>query len=371
MRADQVIDQQDIVLSGLGTLEDLPLEYREGLTGQNLVPLWPSLRNVLPYGAPVRNTVPTLWTYQEIRPRLLRAGELTPIEKAERRVLVLANPGLELDTMRATPTIYVGMQLILPGETAPNHRHTPSAIRFVVEGQGAYTLINGEKCPMEKGDLILTPSGLWHEHGHDGQGPVVWLDALDLPLVYGLEASYAIEGPKHESRIEPDASQTHYRRGGLIPYRSLDQEPNGYPLLRYPWAEVRDALQALSGATAAGDPVQLAYVNPETGRECLPTLGFSAVMLRPGEILGLTRRSASSVFHVVEGGGKAVVDDAEMAWEESDTFAAPTHARIALENASSSAPAFLFVVDDAPVQRKLGFYEVFDDEQEALITSPQ
>lgn len=348
-------------MSKLGTLEDLPLEYRQGLTERNLVPLWPSLRNVLPYGQPVRRTEPVLWHYPEIRPRLLRAGDLTPIEKAERRVLVLANPGLELETMRATPTIYVGMQLILPGETAPNHRHTPSAIRFVVEGQGAYTLINGEKCPMQKGDLILTPSGLWHEHGHDGEGPVVWLDALDLPLVYGLEASYAIEGPKHDSRIEPDASQTHYRRGGLIPYASLDDRTNGYPLLRYPWSEVRAALEALAGATATGQPVQLAYVNPESGRECLPTLGFSAVMLRPGETLQLARRSASSVFHVVEGEGHVVVDDLAVNWEEADTFAAPTHARIELKNASTRNPAFLFVVDDAPIQRKLGFYEVFGD----------
>lgn len=349
-------------MSGLGTLEDLPLEYRDELTARNLVPLWPSLRNVLPYGRPVRNTRPIVWSYGEIRPRLLRAGELTPIEKAERRVLVLANPGLELETMRATPTIYVGMQLILPGETAPNHRHTPSAIRFVVEGEGAFTLINGEKCPMHKGDLILTPSGLWHEHGHDGEGPVVWMDALDLPLIYGLEASYAIEGPRHESRIEPDASQTRYRRGGLIPYASLDCRPAGYPLLRYPWSEVRAALASLSAATAMGEPVQLAYVNPESGVECLPTLGFSAIMLRPGEVLRLPRRSASSVFHVVEGCGRAVIDDVDMICKEADTFAAPTHARIELENLRSADALYLFVVDDAPLQRKLGFYEVFSDD---------
>lgn len=351
-------------MSDLGTLAELPLDYRNELSARNLVPLWPSLRNVLPYGGPVRNTRPVLWNYSEIRPRLLRAGELTPIEKAERRVLVLANPGLELETMRATPTIYVGMQLILPGETAPNHRHTPSAIRFVVEGQGAYTLIGGEKCPMEKGDLILTPSGLWHEHGHDGQGPVVWLDALDLPLIYGLEASYAVEGPKHDARDEPDASQTRYRRGGLIPYASLDAGAGRYPLLRFPWTEVRDSLLALSAATPADEAVQLAYVNPESGRECLPTLGFSAIMLRPGEVLRPKRRSASSVVHVVAGEGRCVVDEVAVSWQEADTFAVPTHAVVELENESSRDPAYLFVVDDAPIQRKLGFYEVFTDDRQ-------
>lgn len=350
-------------MTALGTLDDLPGDYLEELTVRNLLPLWPSLRNVLPYARPVHHTRPTLWTYREIRPRLIRAGELTPMEKAERRVLVLANPGLDLNSMRATPTIYVGMQLILPGETAPNHRHTPSAVRFVVEGEGAFTLVNGEKCPMEKGDLILTPSGLWHEHGHEGVGPVIWLDALDLPLVYGMEASYAIEGPKHATEAEPDASQTRYRRGGLIPYAALDRASARYPLLRYPWGEVRDALQALAAETPSGSPVQLAYINPETGAECLPTLGFSAMMLRPGERLAPPRRSASSVVHVVSGTGSAAVDGTNMQWQGSDTFAVPTHARVDLANASDSEPAFLFVVDDAPLQRKLGFYETFNESE--------
>jgi gentisate 1,2-dioxygenase len=348
-------------VSELGTLEDLPAAYRTELTDCNLVPLWPGLRDVLPYGRPARNTEPTLWTYADIRPRLLRAGELTPIEKAERRVLVLANPGLGLDTLRATPTIYVGMQLILPGETAPNHRHTPSAVRFVVEGSGAFTLVNGEQCPMEKGDLILTPSGLWHEHGHQGSGPVVWLDALDLPLIYAIEASYAIEGPKHERKVESDASQTRYRRSGLIPYESLDDRSSAYPLLRYPWPEVQAALIALATDTGAGEPVQLAYVNPETGKECLPTLGFSALMLRPGEVLQPRRRSASAVFHVVEGEGQARVDDVDMMWREADSFAAPTHAAVRLINSSPKESAFIFMVDDAPLQRRLGIYEVFGE----------
>ena len=95
--------------------------------------------------------------------------------------------------MQATPSIYMGMQLILPGETAPNHRHTPNAVRIIVEGEGAYTTVNGEPCKMERGDLILTPSGMWHEHHHEGKDPIVWLDILDLPLIYSLEGSWAIE----------------------------------------------------------------------------------------------------------------------------------------------------------------------------------
>ncbi|MDR3468431.1 MAG: cupin domain-containing protein [Xanthobacteraceae bacterium] len=343
----------------LGTLEELPLDYRNGLTANNLVPLWPNLRAALPYDIPSRRTRPMVWHYADIRPRLLQAGELTPIEKAERRVLVLANPGLGLENMQATPSIYIGMQLILPRETAPNHRHSPSAVRFVVEGEGGFTVVEGEKLPMEKGDLILTPSGLWHEHGHAGAGPVVWLDALDLPVVYSLEASYCLDGKPQTVRNQPDASQTRYRRAGLLPYTALSRPRNAYPLRRFPWKETRAALLDLAGVTDANEIVQLAYVNPETGLECLPILGFSAIMLRPGETIRPSRRSASAVLHVVEGEGEAQIDGVALTWGGQDTMAVPTHARVEIANRSTTRPAYLFQVDDAPMQRKLGFYEEF------------
>ena len=183
-------------MNDLGRLEDLPADYVEALRRLNLVPLWPSLRAVLPPGKPRPNTRPAFWAYETLRPLLLKAGELTPIEKAERRVLVLANPGHGLERMQASAAMYLGMQLLLPGERAPAHRHTPNAVRMVVEGEGAWTTVDGQKCPMRRGDLILTPTGLWHEHGHDGNEPVVWLDVLDLPLVHYLEASYHVQGER-------------------------------------------------------------------------------------------------------------------------------------------------------------------------------
>lgn len=344
----------------LGTVADLPTEYYNGLVSRNLLPLWPSLRAVLPFGKPARKTQPVLWKYADIRPNLLRAGELAPIEKAERRVLVLCNPGLGLENMQATPSIYIGLQLILPGEIAPNHRHTPMAVRFVVEGKGGYTVVQGEKLPMERGDLILTPPNLWHQHGHEGSEPVIWLDALDLPLVYGLEASYAIEAELQTIADPVNSSTTRFRQGGIVPYASLAPRRRDYPLLRFPWREVRATLAGMAGVTPKGQPVHVAYVNPETGQECMATLGFSALMLRPGEELRLPRRSASAVLHGVEGGGMATIDGVAMAFGENDTLAAPTHAEIVLRNASAKEPACLFIVDDAPLQRKLGFYEVFD-----------
>lgn len=346
----------------LGTLEELPADYVEELSALSVTPLWPNLRALLPYdGLPERKTRPHLWSYGQVRPYLMRAGELAPIEKAERRVLVLSNPGLGLEKLMATPSIYIGLQLILPGETAPCHRHTPSAIRFVIEGEGGYTTVEGEKCVMNKGDLILTPSGMWHDHGNAGAGPVVWLDALDLIVVYGLEASYAVEGPIQEPNNMADASQTRYRRAGLVPYPSLGAPRPAYPLVRYPWNEVRAALADLATGQARGEAVRLAYVNPETGAECLPTLGFSAQMLRPGEETRPPRRSASSAVHVIEGEGQSEIDGETLTWGESDTLAVPTHARVVHRNGSPDKAAYLFHVDDAPLQRKIGIYEEFPD----------
>jgi gentisate 1,2-dioxygenase len=343
----------------LGTLDELPKSYLDELSGLDLVPLWPFLRGFLPYDTPERKTKPAHWSYELIRPLLMQAGDLTPIEKAERRVLVLCNPGRNPEDALVTPTIYVGLQLILPGETAPNHKHTPSAVRLVIEGSGGFTTVNGEKLPMEPGDLILTPPGLWHEHGHDGDGPIIWMDALDLPLIYNIEASYCTEGEPQKASPDPDGSQTRYRRAGVLPYKSLNQRNYGFPLLRFPWREVREALKDLSIVTPRGDAVQLAYVNPETGQECMPTLGFSALMLRPGEELILPKRSPSGVLKVLEGQGQADIDGATFDWDQHDIMAVPTHSLITLANRSSKEPAFLFMVDDAPLHRKLGFYEEF------------
>jgi gentisate 1,2-dioxygenase len=250
-------------MSELGRLEDLPADYREALTQRNLVPLWPSLRAVMPAHAPRPRTRAIHWPYREVKPLLLRAGDLTPIEKAERRVLVLANPGHGLEKMQASSAIYLGMQLLLPGEWAPSHRHTPNAVRMIVEGEGAYTTVDGEKCTMVRGDLILTPTGLWHEHGHDGNAPVVWLDVLDLPLVYYLEASYHEEGERQA--VRPVQSERGYARGGLLPVAMFERRRSAYPMLRYAWSDARAALESLAGELPAAEPVRLAYVNPESG----------------------------------------------------------------------------------------------------------
>lgn len=328
----------DLDAPTLGRLEDLPSEYLEELERRNLTPLWPSLRALLPPGAPRPVARPALWRYADVRPLLIEAGRLTPIEKAERRVLVLANPGHGGDGLHCTSTIYVGLQLILPGEVAPPHRHTPSAARVVIEGEGGYTSVEGERLPMSPGDLILTPALHVHAHGHEGVAPMVWMDALDLPLIVALEASYVIEGA-----------------------RKAAQPPVGPSQMRFAWKEARGDLEAIA-ARDRDAPARLDYRDPVSGDAPLPTLGFSAWLLRPGESVDASRESVSAVFHIVEG---AV--DAEVAGESfvdlgnGDVLAAPNHAKVRLANRSARDPAWLMRVDDAPLHRKLGIYEVLDD----------
>jgi gentisate 1,2-dioxygenase len=339
----------------LGKLEDLPQQYRDDLKALNLVPLWPSLRGVLPPKVPTRQTQPTHWPYKTLKPLLLKAGELTPIEKAERRVLVLANPGHGLEKMQASAAMYLGMQLLMPGEWAPSHRHTPNAVRMIVEGEGAYTTVDGEKCPMSRGDLILTPTGLWHEHGHDGTDPVIWLDVLDLPLVYYMEASYHINGDRQS--VLPGQGDKQYARGGVVPTHVFERSKKAYPMLRYAWKDAKAALEAMAEDNPALDAVQVTYVNPETGGDAENILGFYAMMLRPGQTLRLPARSPAQVFHVIEGSIEAKIVDSTFTLVEADTCCSPGYEAVTLKNLQSKLPSFVFIADESPLHRKLGVYE--------------
>lgn len=338
----------------LATLDDLPRAYVDELTQKNLVPLWPSLRDVLPPHKPRPQTQVISWKYKDIRPLLMRAGELTPIEKAERRVLVLSNPGHGLENMRASSVMYLGMQLLLPGEWAPSHRHTPNAVRLIVEGNGAYTSVNGEKCKMERGDLILTPTGMWHEHSHEGESEVVWLDILDLPLVYYAEASFVEEGKKEKSSNE---SKPHVYGPGIVATENFTRNDNNlvkYPVLRYPWEDAKKALETIAEDSSV-EMVQVTYVNPETGDDAQKIIGFSAIMLRPNQVLNLRQRSCAMVFHVIEGDVNISIDAAKHNLTVSDTLCTPCFTNVTLTN-KLDTPSFVFVADESPFQRKLGIY---------------
>jgi gentisate 1,2-dioxygenase len=350
----------------LGRLEDLPADYVAALRERNLVPLWPSLRGVLPPKVPTRQTQPTHWAYADIKPLLLQSGDLTPIEKAERRVLVLANPGHTLEKMQASSAMYLGMQLLLPDEWAPSHRHTPNAVRMVVEGEGAWTTVEGEKCPMSRGDLILTPTGLWHEHGHDGTEPVIWLDVLDLPLAYYLEVSYHLNGSRQET--QPGQGDRAYASAGVVPTKVFGRSGRRYPMLRYPWTDAKAALLSMAGDQPDQACVQVTYVNPESGEDAENILGYYALMLRPGQTLRLPARSPAVVYHAIEGAARVATDAQGFDLIPADTCCIPGYTATTLTNASATEPAFLFIADESPLHRKLGVYEVREDGEPAMPT---
>jgi gentisate 1,2-dioxygenase len=225
--------------------------------------------------------------------------------------------------------------------------------RILSEGEGAYTVVDGEKLPMVAGDLILTPGGAWHDHGHGGSEPVVWLDALDLPLYVYLEGSYAVEAPIQTPR---NPSEVEYLSAGLAPARRRDAAfPKTYPMMRYPWHRTAAALRRMAEFNDA-KIAELDYVNPENGESCLKTMGFTAMMLRPDQTHRPPGRSCSSVFHVIGGRGTSTINGQKYQWGLKDTFSAPVFAEIE-HHAADDEPAFLIRIHDAPIQERLGYYE--------------
>lgn len=330
--------------------------FLTGLSQFHVGPLWKVLGQQLT-PEPASHARPHLWRWQDIRPQLLRAGELVSAAEAERRVLMLLNPGLE-GQVATTHTLYGGIQLILPGEVARTHRHTPNALRFIMEGRGAYTVVDGEKIPMAPGDFVLTPNWTWHDHGSEGTEPVMWLDGLDIPLVRLLEGIF-FEPYAEESQplTKPtDASTAGYGTGGLLPTWQRSTSVHS-PLLKYAWREAREALMSLGPHAASPfDGLMLEYVNPVTGGPALPTMASFLQRLTPGQRTEPHRHSSSAVYLAVEGQGRTVIDGKAYEWTPGDVFAVPTWCWHAHENLSTSEDAILFSFTDAPVMRALNLY---------------
>jgi gentisate 1,2-dioxygenase len=326
-----------------------------------LKPLWLVLSEAMT-AEPKTSIVPHIWRWSDVRPRILEAGRRISAQEAERRVLMYLNPGLEGEA-GATQTLFTGIQLIMPGEIAPTHRHTPSALRVVVEGSAAYTTVSGEKTLMQAGDFVTTPNWAWHDHGNETDQPMMWLDGLDMPFILALNAMFYEEySSSTGADIQPvvkelDDSQRRYNRG-LRPTHDAFKG-NYSPVLNYRYAEVRETLHLLdrSGdATSEEDGVMLDYVNPLTGGPTLPTIAAHAQLIRSGEHTRAVRDTASRIYHVLEGRGTSVIGGVRMNWEQGDTFCAPTWMwREHLVDASSGA-AVLFSFDDAPIQQPFGLY---------------
>jgi len=320
---------------------------------QNMAPLWDVLGDlVIP--EPRTPCVPALWRYEAMRPHVVEAGRLITANEAERRVLVLENPGLRGQSC-ITRTLFCGLQLIMPGEVAPTHRHTQTALRFVVEGEGAYTAVDGERTTMHPGDFIITPSNAWHDHGNPGREPVIWMDGLDIPLLRGLDAGFAQRHPEATQPVRCAEGDALARYGvNMVP---LDYEPSSRtsPLFAYPYARSRAALETLhrNGPLHAAHGIKMQYVNPATGGYPMPTIA-AFIQLLPGGFAGRPHRSTDgTVFTVVEGRGQSVVGDRTFEWRPRDIFVVPAWTSV---RHVAAEQAVLFSFSDRPVQKVLGLW---------------
>lgn len=327
------------------------------LPDRNYQPLWTLEGALTP--EPATRMVPCLWPYAEARDLIVRAGELISAEAAERRVLGFRNPGTASHELpRTTDTLWAAVQLVLPGEVAPAHRHSPAALRYIIEGEGAYTVVDGERCSMEAGDVVLTPNWSWHEHGHGGAGPMIWLDALDLPLVHTLHLVFAEPGPGPQEK-ERASTPAGLRNRELRPRWSTTTRPQ---TLVYKLADAEAAFDVLRNEEGSPyDDLIVEYRDPVADRSVLPTIAAYIQLLRPGVETRSHRHTSSAVYHVVRGSGSSVVAGKVIEWKQGDTFALPTWAEHRHVNPGSD-DALLFSFSDAPALEALGLLRERSDD---------
>ncbi|KIC48649.1 cupin domain-containing protein [Tateyamaria sp. ANG-S1] len=350
--------REDVV--GRANVEDTPelLQYYDELSGHHTGALWTVANKIEPW-EPQSQSVPVLWRYQDLRGKVLRSVELVTPEKAGRRVIYFNNPG-RTDVSAAVGWIYAGLQVMHPGEKATAHRHSASAIRFIMEGTGAYTVVDGHKMTLGRNDFVLTPNGTWHEHAVEDTGtPCIWQDGLDIPFVNAMEANFF---EVHPDLSEPvaypvdDMSKT-WGNPGLTPGGGTWDK--GYsPMFKYEWGRTYEALQAYAASAEPSpfDGTLMEYVNPINNGPVMKTLGASMQLLAPGMQTKAHRHTGSYLYQVVKGSGYSVINGQRFDWTERDTFCVPSWAWHEHGNTSDRDDAVLFCLNDLPVIRAMGLY---------------
>jgi gentisate 1,2-dioxygenase len=327
--------------------------YYRRIAQANLTPLWELMSALVPE-QPYSPCVPAIWRYREVRPWLMESGALISAKEAVRRVLILENPGIA-GSSAITQSLYAGLQLILPGEVAPSHRHTQSALRLIVEGSGAFTAVEGERVTMHPGDFIITPSWTWHDHGNPGSEPVVWLDGLDIPLVRFFDSGFSENYPEDSQTVTRPEGDSLARYGGnLLP---IDYAPSGLssPVFAYPYVRTRETLEQLrrNGQPHAVHGYKMQFVNPATGGSPMPTIGAFVQLLPAGFRGGAYRCTDGTIFHCIEGTGTVTIDGERIAFAAQDTLVVPAWCGHQLE---AGADTVLFSFSDRPIQRALGLW---------------
>ncbi|KAK4980845.1 hypothetical protein LTR66_009237 [Elasticomyces elasticus] len=308
------------------------------LDATHTLPLWAQMTKLNP-PAPNPRTVPHVWKYDEIRPQLLLAGQLISEKQAERRVLMLVNPARQAPF--TTDTLYAGLQLIMPNETAPAHRHVAFAMRFIIEGDGGFTAVQGKRIKMQRGDVILTPTWNWHDHGKDGSGPMIWLDALDLPNF----THFPVHFVEHFSQPR---------------YPAEDVDTSASPMV-FPWSRMQPDLDS-----AEGNWVSIPYLQAD-GREVSKILGGSAARLDKDTSSPVIQETSSCVYHVIEGEGHSIIDGKTFQWKKGDTFCIPAWHKYQ-HFAGPTETVYLYRFDDKPMLKALGFYRTSEQDSDSLMS---
>ncbi|MFA9430295.1 cupin domain-containing protein [Egicoccus sp. AB-alg2] len=334
-------------------------ELYRGFESELLVPLWTEIGDLMPF-SPVSNAVAHRWRWKHLVALAEQAGDLVPVGRGgERRAIALANPGLGGRPF-ATPTLWAAIQYLNPREDAPVHRHTQHAFRFVVEGEGVWTVVDGDPVGMRRGDFL--PQAGWHWHGHHNlsTSPMAWIDGLDIPFARYVESTFFEFGPDEvESREAPEYSRAErlWAHPGLRPLTNVQPTPNS-PLLAYRWEYTNRALDeqlALEdeGYTATIEPGHAAirYVNPTTGGDVMRTLRAEFHRLARDTRTATRREAGSSVFQVFDGTGRITVGDTTWDVERGDLFVVPSWQPLTAETEDGID---LFRFSDAPILERLG-----------------
>lgn len=353
-------DQFREEVAGRANVPDRPdlIRYYHQLEQLATGALWTVANKIEPW-EPIAASLPMLWRYRDLRPHVLRALDLVTPEQSGRRVVYLANPG-RAEVSAAVGWLYSGLQVMRPGECASSHRHSASALRFIMEGEGAFTIVDGHKMTLGRNDFVLTPNGTWHEHGVSDDGSVcIWQDGLDIPLVNALEANfYEVHPDLRQAVTHPiDDSSAIWAGTGLRPAGEYWSRRYS-PLLKYEWGPTYDALTRYQAAAAGSvfDGLLLDYVNPLDGGPVMPTIGAQMQLLRPGQRGKAHRHTGNFVYQCAKGAGWSVVNGRRFDWQERDIFVVPSWMFHEHANASDSEDACLFAFHDLPVMRALGLY---------------
>ena len=347
-------------VAGRADVEDTPelLAYYRKLDTLHTGALWTVANKIEPW-EPKSASVPVVWRYDELRPHVLKSVDLVTPEKAGRRVIYLNNPGRQ-DVSAAVGWLYSGLQVMHAGEAASAHAHSASALRFIMEGTGAYTVVDGHKMTLGANDFVLTPNGTWHEHGVAAEGSTcIWQDGLDIPLINCLEAGFYKVHPALTQAVTHPVDDTSALWGGvgLKPHASA-WDKNYSPLFKYEWEPTYEALVRLSKLSEGSpfDGTLMHYVNPVTGGPVMPTIGASMQLLRPGQHTLAHRHTGSYLYQAAKGCGYSVINGQRFDWKERDIFCVPSWMFHEHVNTSGTEDACLFCFSDLPVMQSLGLY---------------